>query len=73
MPRFEGPDYLATMKTYLRDKYRSGRPGVIVVAGADALRFLQQYRADLFPGAPVVHGAVERDELERAPGALPPT
>jgi len=67
VPRFGGPRYSATISKYLREKYAAQPPDVLVAGGEDALRFLLQSRADLFPGAPVVHMVVSRYFLTSQP------
>jgi signal transduction histidine kinase len=58
LPAFGGPAYEATMARYLREKYASHPPSVIVVAAREALDFSLRHRAELFPDVPVVHAAV---------------
>jgi signal transduction histidine kinase len=67
MPRFGGPAYSNTIVTYLREKYASQPPDVIVVGAEDALRFLLVNRAKLFPQVPVVHMAVPVSSLRSIP------
>jgi len=57
---FSGPEYEKTIATYLRDKYASHSPDVIVVAINPALDFLLRHRAELFPAAPVLHVGVDK-------------
>ena len=54
-PRFGGPAYESTVARYLREKYASRPPDVIVAVGEDALRFILRHRAETFgagPGGP---------------------
>jgi len=60
MPRFGGQAYARTIATYLREKYASRPPDVIVAGGQDALAFLLGQRTELFPRVPVVHMSVFR-------------
>ena len=46
-------EYLATFRTYLRDKYRD-RPDVVVGVALAAVDFLSQYGEELFPETPFV-------------------
>ena len=69
-PKFGGPAYDNTMATYLREKYASRPPEVIVVAGEIALDFVLASRAQMFPGAPVVYLAVNTSHLSKL-GPLP--
>src|SRR5580765_5501911 len=54
-PAFSGQPFEATIATYLREKYTTRQPQVIVVAGEFALSFLLRHRPPLFPGVPVVY------------------
>jgi signal transduction histidine kinase len=67
VPRFGGEGHTRTVATYLREKYSARPPDVIVAASDEALRFLLQNRAELFPQAPVVHMAVPRSLLRSIP------
>ncbi len=71
VPHFGGPAYSDTMATYLREKYATRLPDVIVVAAEDALEFILGHHDQLFPQTPVVHVAVSRSYLRKMP-ALPP-
>lgn len=57
-PVFGGPSYHRAFAAYLREKYGSRKPGVLVAFGKEALEFFLDTRPDLFPGVPIVHGAV---------------
>ncbi len=69
-PRFQGDAFTSTVTTYLRDKYASHPPDVIVAGGSGALDFLLRHRAQLFPRVPIVHMGVEREYLDEK--SLPP-
>jgi signal transduction histidine kinase len=56
-PNF-GPEAFLHAASYLRDKYASRVPAVIVAVGSGALGFLLENRAQLFPRTPIVHVAV---------------
>lgn len=71
IPRFDGPAYLNAVATYMRQKYGSHPPDVIVAAGAEALVFALERRSALFPDAPIVHMSVPSSALE-ALSKLPP-
>jgi len=58
VPRFGGPDYPRIVATYLREKYASNPPDVIVAGSDDAFAFLLRHRAQFFPGKPLVHEGV---------------
>jgi signal transduction histidine kinase len=66
-PRFRGADFERATVDYLRVKYRSRRPAIIVAAGPESLAFILAHRSVLFPGVPVVHLAVSSAQL----GPLP--
>ena len=57
-PRFSGEAYERAFVTYLREKYASHPPEVIIAAADEALDFMLRYRAELFAQVPVVHLAV---------------
>jgi signal transduction histidine kinase len=63
-PRFAGESYERTVITYLRDKYASQRPSVIVAVAETSLRFLLHHRAELFAGIPIVHCGVDAQFLQ---------
>ena len=69
-PRFSGADFQATMSVYLRDKYASKPPDVIVAAGPEALTFCLSHRSRLFSDVPIVHMGVSAAYLA-ALGRLP--
>lgn len=67
-PRITGEAYLAALIRFLREKYATRPPAVIVAGGPDALAFVLNRRTELFPQVPVVHMGVPRARLR----ALPP-
>jgi signal transduction histidine kinase len=70
VPRFGGTEFVETMSTFLRGKYASRPPDVIVAAGPDALAFCLQTRSRLFSGIPIVYLYVSENNLA-ALGPLP--
>ncbi len=66
-PKFSGAAYGNTIATYLRDKYRSRPPEVVIVGGEEALVFMLQHRADVFPGVPVIFQSVPVTVLRNQP------
>ena len=62
-PRFGGEAYDVFFAAYLRGKYASRPPRVIVAVREEALGFLLRHRAELFPGVPVVHAGVDTRAL----------
>jgi hypothetical protein len=69
-PEFYGEEYESLLSTYLRGKYATSPPDVIVAVADDALNFLVHHRASLFPGVPIVHAVVSTSMLQSL-GALP--
>lgn len=65
--RFSGQAYTDAVVSYLRTKYASRPPALIVVANEEALSFLVSNRAALFPQVPVVHMSVGRSFLRSSP------
>jgi signal transduction histidine kinase len=49
---------------YLKALYSERKPNLIVAIGAPAARFVQKYRADLFPTTPMLLAAVEVRRVE---------
>jgi len=52
--RYESPEYLDQLATRYRYKYRDDPPDCIIVSDDAGLRFLLDYRDELFPGIPIV-------------------
>lgn len=63
-PEFGGEAYEAETAAFLKEKYAARAPRVVVGAGTEALEFLLHHRAEMFPGAPIVHGAVDRATIK---------
>lgn len=66
-PRFSGELYVRAVTAFLRDKYAARPPEILIVASDEALAFLLDHRAELFPRVPVVHVAVPRSFLRSLP------
>jgi C4-dicarboxylate-specific signal transduction histidine kinase len=58
LDRFPDPARQPQLARGLAEKYRGFSPDAVVVEGASALRFTADRLAGLFPGVPVVYGAV---------------
>jgi signal transduction histidine kinase len=70
LSRFDGPAYEESLKRYLTEKYRDRPIGVIVAVGEATLKLVLRWRAELWPGIPVVFAMV--DEIDYARLRLPP-
>jgi signal transduction histidine kinase len=68
--RFKGEDYQETIRKYVEVKYRETPIGALVVIGASALQLVLNWRAELWPGVPIVFAMVEEREFARL--RLPP-
>ncbi len=67
--RFPDEGYQRRLAEFLRGKYAGRRPDVVIAALAPALDFMLKYRDELFPGIPVVFGAIDQREVDvRKPG-----
>jgi signal transduction histidine kinase len=62
--RFPDELYQSRLADFLRTKYLGREPDVIIPALAPALDFVLKYRDKLFPGVPVVFGAIDKHEVE---------
>ncbi|MFO1302093.1 MAG: ATP-binding protein [Burkholderiales bacterium] len=62
---FAGNEYEGKTAAYLKEKYAVAPPQVLVGTGPSALAFLLRHRAEMFPGVPIVHAAVERGFLKK--------
>jgi signal transduction histidine kinase len=63
--RFNNPGSEAPFVNYLRSLYTGRPPDIVVSIGAPAARFVQKYRAQLFPKTPMVLTAVEQRLVNR--------
>ena len=63
--RFNNPGPEEPFVDYLRSLYSSEPPDIVVSIGAPAARFVQKYRAQLFPDVPMVLTAVEQRLVNR--------
>jgi signal transduction histidine kinase len=63
--RFSDPGPEAPFVDYLRSLYAGRPPDIVVSIGAPAARFVQKYRAQLFPETPMVLTAVEQRLVNR--------
>jgi signal transduction histidine kinase len=68
--RFPGSEQAAIAEEYLRAKYAKRSLDLVIAAGPDALKFLMQRRASLFPGIPLIFGGVAEQTAQAL--SLPP-
>lgn len=65
LARFKGEAYESSLHEFLKEKYRDEAVGVIVVVGGAALERVLSWRAELWPGVPVVFAMVDKSDFER--------
>jgi signal transduction histidine kinase len=63
--RFKGEAYESSLRQLLKEKYRDEAIGVIVVVGSAALERVLNWRAELWPGLPIVFSLVDKSDFER--------
>ncbi len=61
--RFPDEQHQRNLAEFLRGKYSARRPDVIIPGLAPSLDFVLRYRDRLFPGVPVVYGAIDQREV----------
>jgi signal transduction histidine kinase len=64
--RLDNSESEAPFVDYLRSLYQSHSPDIVVTIGAPAARFVQKFRAQLFPDTPAVLTAVEQRLVDHA-------
>jgi signal transduction histidine kinase len=64
--RSNNPGPEASFVDYLRSLYERSPPDIVMSIGAPAARFVQKYRAQLFPDAPMMLTAVEQRLVNQA-------
>ncbi|MFH0298770.1 HAMP domain-containing sensor histidine kinase [Bradyrhizobium sp. 31Argb] len=64
--RFDNPVPEAPFVDYLRSLYQGAAPDIVISFGAPAARFVERFRAELFPETPMVLTAVEQRLVNRA-------
>ena len=64
--RFNNPGPEAPFVDYLRSLYAGRQPDIVLSIGAPAARFVQKYRGQLFPDAPMVLTAIEQRLVDRS-------
>lgn len=61
--RLGGSEREAALETYLKQRYKTLPPHVLVALGPEALRFLMEHRQTLFTDVPLVFGGTSKEEL----------
>jgi len=61
--RFEDAGYPARASQWYRQKYRSFRPDMIITVALPALTFMLNQRGNLWPGTPILAGAVSSQQI----------
>jgi len=56
---------------YMRARFAGSPPDAVVTIGGPAARFYLEHRADLFPGTPVVIGAIDERVVQQLPLQAP--
>jgi len=62
---FQGPQYEATLRDFLRRKYESRHLDAIIAVGPSAFRFAQANALEFFKGAPIVASTVDTDAIQQ--------
>ena len=57
--RFPGPEYEQSLRAHLEVKYRNTPVGIVVTVGPLALDYALRWRAELWPGIPIVFAFVD--------------
>jgi signal transduction histidine kinase len=65
LSRFAGPRQEEILRRYLQEKYSYIHFGVIAAVGASALELVKRWRAELWPGVPVVFAAIDEYSAAR--------
>lgn len=62
--RFPEPDLSTAMERFLRDRHHDTPPSVCIALGPQAMDFMIKRRESLFPGIPLVLGAVTPPQMD---------
>ena len=68
LTRFGGAAYEESLKRHLKEKYRDRSIGVIVAIGSATLEHTLRWRAELWPGVPVVFAMLDETMLRGSGG-----
>jgi hypothetical protein len=63
--RFRGPAYESILQPYLQEKYRDKSIGLVFAVGPLALEYVLRWRAELWPGRPVLFTGVDETSANR--------
>jgi signal transduction histidine kinase len=70
LSRFKGEAYEENLKHLFKEKYHDKAVGVLVAVGPATLDLVLRWRAELWPGIPVVFSMIDKADFERL--QLPP-
>ena len=62
--RFPEEAYQQQLALFLRSKYSAHKLDAVIVALSPSLDFVLKHRSTIFPGVPVIYGAIEIHEIE---------
>jgi signal transduction histidine kinase len=65
LSRFSGQAYEASLKAYLREKYRDKAIGAIVSVGAATTDVVLKWRDEIWPGIPIVFAMLDETDFAR--------
>lgn len=65
LSRFNGKGYEESLQRHLKQKYQDRNLGVIVAVGAATLDLVLRWRAEVWPGIPIVFAMVEEPDVKR--------
>ena len=64
LARFPAAQYGVDVVRYLRARYGTRKPDVLITIGNTTLQFVLDHRDELFPGVPIVFSDVDHREVE---------
>jgi signal transduction histidine kinase len=65
---FQGPQYAAALREFLRHKYESRHFDAIIAVGQSALDFAQANAVAFFNGAPIIASTVDKEAIQQTAG-----
>jgi signal transduction histidine kinase len=63
LSRFPGRDYDQSLRAHLRVKYKDTPVGIVVTVGPIAFKYALRWRAELWPGIPLVFAFVDEETI----------